>query len=480
MIGRAREIKRLKDLYNSGKAELVAIHGRRRVGKTYLVNETFRGMITFHHAGLSPIELGQMSGASPLRKQLKHFYNSLIAQGMKRSRCPDNWLDAFLMLELFLQEKDQGQRLLIFLDELPWLDTQRSGFMTAFEGFWNTWGCSRPNLMVIVCGSATSWILDHLINNHGGMYDRVTCEISLVPFTLKECEDLFKSRNVRLSRYDIVQAYMILGGIPFYLGYFEKGLSLAQNIDRMFFEGRAPLRNEFDRLFASVFSNPDQMKAIVSSLHEKNCGLTRSEISAATGISPGGTLSDALSALEESDFVIRYVPFGAGKKEEYYKLVDPFCIFFLKFVRGCDSLNDSFWQQNVTSPAVTAWRGIAFENVCFRHIGQIKRALGISGVSTKQSAWSKRAGDRDGMQIDLLIERKDQVVNMCEIKFYTQTFASSKDYHRILTHRRALLEEAFPAHMAIHSTLITTYGLAYNEYSGDFDSVITLEDLFAP
>ncbi len=479
MIGRSKEVQRLKELYDSGSAQLVAVHGRRRVGKTFLVNETFQGKFTFHHAGLSPLELDQMAGGSPLRKQLKHFYNSLLLHGMKKSRCPDNWLDAFLMLELFLQSRDDGQRMLVFLDELPWLDTQRSGFMTAFEGFWNTWGCSRKNLMVVVCGSATSWILDKLINNHGGMYNRVTYEIALEPFSLKECEEFLRSKKIRLSRYDIVQAYMAVGGIPYYLNYFEKGLSLAQNIDQLFFAFKAaPLRDEFDRLFSSVFTNPDMMKSIVICLNQKNGGYTRSEIAEQTGLTLGGSLSDALKALESSDFIIRYIPFGLSKKEEYYKLVDPFCIFYLKFVRDQDALNGSFWQQSVTSPSVAAWRGIAFENVCFRHIRQIKQALGISGVSTRQSAWSKRADDREGTQIDLLIERKDQVVNMCEIKFHTQKFASNKGYHATLVHRQALLEEALPPYMVVHSTLITTYGLAYNEYSGDFETVITMEDLF--
>ena len=478
MIGREKETGRLHDLYNSNNAELVAVYGRRRVGKTYLINETFKDKMTFHHAGLSPAELDKQNGRSPLKKQLRHFYNSLILQGMERSKIPDNWLDAFLMLELFLESKGNGERQVVFLDEIPWLDTPKSGFLTAFEGFWNTWGCNRNNLMVVVCGSATSWISDNLINNYGGLYNRVTCEIKLEPFVLRECEEFNRSKGVRMSRYDITQAYMITGGIPYYLNYYQKGLSLAQNVDSMFFVSNAVLKNEYDRLFSSIFVNSEMMKQIVDSLNKRNSGLTRSEISDMTGISKGGTLSYALKALEVSNFIIKYEPYGISKREDYYKLIDPFCIFYNKFVKGRNVLDQSFWQQNVASQSVVSWRGIAFENVCFNHIPQIKEALGISGVSTKQSLWSKRKDDTDGIQIDLIIERKDNVVNMCEMKFYADEFSTDSNYYRTIAKRRGMLEELISQHMVVHSTLVTTYGLKYNEYSGAFDNCITLDDLF--
>ena len=478
MVGRRKEVAELNRLYDSDKSQLVAVYGRRRVGKTYLIDETFKRRITFRHAGLSPIESAENAVGSPLKIQLKHFYNSLLMHGMKKSKCPENWLDAFLLLEMFLESKENGSRQLVFLDELPWLDTQKSGFITAFEGFWNTWACHRDNLMVIVCGSATSWILDKLINNHGGLYNRVTYEIKLAPFSLLECEELFRSEKIKLSRYDIVQSYMITGGMPYYLNYFQKGMSLAQNVDQLFFTGGAKLRNEYERLFGSIFNNPEMMKAIIRLLSSRNAGYTRSEISEKTGYSAGGTLTGALNALIASDFVMKYVPFGFSKREEHYKLIDPFCMFYLKFVENQDSLNDSFWQHNLASQSVISWRGFAFENVCFNHINQIKSALGINGVSTKQSAWSKRADDELGTQIDLIIERKDNIVNLCEIKFYGNEFTVNKDYHKVLINRQELLEKEISSKMIIHNTLITTYGLKYNEYSSDFDNVITLDDLF--
>ena len=477
MIGRKKESAELIELYEDGRAEFVAIYGRRRVGKTYLVDETMAGKITFRHTGLSPVE-GKTLNVSPTRAQLQAFYYSLIQHGMKKSHCPGDWLEAFFMLETLLQEKDTGTRQVVFIDELPWMDTARSGFITGLEAFWNGWACHRKNLMLIVCGSANSWILDKLINNHGGLYNRVTREIKLEPFTLLECEQLLNDKNITISRYDITQGYMILGGIPYYMNYFRKGKSLAQNIDELFFSGSAVLRQEYDRLFSSVFTNPEMMKKIVEFLNTRSAGFTRREIVDGTGISDGGMLSNALKSLIVSDFIVKYVPFGMGKRAEHYKLVDPFCIFYLRFVKDANGMNSSFWLENVNAPAIVSWRGYAFENICFQHINQIKAALGISGVSTRQSAWSKRDDDQKGTQIDLLIERKDNVINMCEAKFYSEEFSVDRDYDMILRHRCAMLYGEISKKYVVNSTLITTFGLKQNAYSGAFSNVITMDDLF--
>lgn len=474
MIGRKQEVSELNRIYNRNKAELVAIYGRRRVGKTFLVDETFEGKITFRHAGLSP-EKEDPRGL--LKLQLEHFYNSLDIQGMEKCDKPTNWLEAFLLLEKFLQTKDDGSRQVVFLDELPWLDTPKSGFIRAFEAFWNTWGCHRKNLMVIVCGSANSWIQDKLINNHGGLYNRVTYEMKLSPFNLSECEQLYKEYNVNMSRYDIVQSYMIFGGIPYYMGYINPKMSLAQNVDNLFFNRDAVLRDEYNRLFASIFTNPNVEKNIVSLLYTRNAGYTRKEIVEKLKITDGGSLSKNLNALISSDFVIKYVPFGFGKREEHYKLIDPFCIFYLHFIEGQKN-GEKFWQQNATSASISSWRGFAFENVCFNHIEQIKFALGIPAVITETSAWSKKEDDTDGVQIDLLINRNDNVINMCEIKYYSGPFKVDKEYYAKILGRQTILSEKVSSKTSIHSTLITTFGLTDNEYSSAFVNTVTLEDLF--
>ena len=477
IIGREQETEELNGLYNSGRAEFVAVYGRRRVGKTFLVDETLKGKITFRHLGLSPVdERNQRNG---LKEQLKYFYLSLLKHGMKKSKRPTSWLEAFFMLEMHLQSLDDGSRQVVFLDELPWMDTPRSGFITALEAFWNGWGCHRHNLMLVVCGSANSWMLDNLVNNQGGLYGRTTYEVKLEPFNLSECEAFFQSKGVVMSRYDVVQSHMVVGGIPYYLGYMKKGLSLAQNIDRLFFAKGAKLHDEYDRLFASVFAKPEQMKSIVQFLGTRHSGYTRQEILGKTGLKDCGDSTKLLKALVASDFIEPYIPFGKGKREKHYKLIDHFCLFYMKFVQGQKDIDPEFWMHNVTSQGVSSWRGFAFEEVCFSHINQIKKALGILGVSSTQSAWAVKGDDEtEGAQIDLLINRKDNVVNLCEMKFYNEKFTVNKAYYSKVVHRQNLLAEQIPRRAVIHNVLVTTEGLTYNEYSGVFQKVVTIDDLF--
>ena len=482
LIGRKREIDELNELYVSQSAELVALYGRRRVGKTFLVDEVFSGRITFRHSGLSPIDSKDASDTgrkSRTYDQLKHFHRSLTEQGIQGVDIPESWLDAFYMLEDYLKSKDDGSRQLVFLDEIQWLDTPKSGFMTGLEAFWNGWACHRHNIMLIVCGSSTSWILDKLINNHGGLYDRVTYQIRLMPFSLYECEQYFDAKGIVMSRYDITQAYMMVGGIPYYMNYFKRDMSLPQNIDAMFFADNAPLKDEYNRLFTTLFVNPETMESIVEALSTKNMGLTRQELLKVTGLTNNGVFSEYLKTLISGSFIIKYYSFGNSRREEYYKLVDPFCLFYLHFVREGTSGRNLSWTNISTENRVTVWRGFAFENVCFNHVRQIKSALGISGVSTIETLWSKKGNTEiTGTQIDLIIERKDNIVNMCEIKFYNDEFAVDKNYHFLIVRRNNLLREIIPKRAAVHNTLITTYGLKRNEYYDDFISVVTLDDLF--
>ena len=471
MIGREKEKEELEKLYRSEKAEFVAIYGRRRVGKTYLVDETFKDRLTFNHAGLSPVDMVNKKNGT--KEQLRQFYYSLLRYGMQKDHIPHDWMEAFFMLEMFLDGKKPEGKMVVFLDELPWLDTPRSGFITAFEGFWNNWGCRKDNLLLIVCGSANSWIINKLINNHGGLYNRVTYEINLDPFTLHECKEYFLSRNIEFSDYDIIQAYMIMGGIPYYLAYITPEDSLAQNIDNMFFSRNAKLQAEFSRLFSSVFDNPDLIMEIVRILNRRSMGFERKDVLRELGRIDNSSFTRAFDALEAGNFVLRYVPFGKKKSQSYYKLIDPFCIFYLRFIENRTSLDEDFWMQNVTAPAINSWRGYAFENVCFNHIPQIKNALGISGVQTVCSQWFDNSS-----QIDLLIERKDNIVNMCEIKFYGVEFSVDKEYYKTLNERQVNLSGHLNKRTAVRNTLITTFGLKYNTYSGVFSKTITMEDLF--
>lgn len=475
MVGRVNEQKILNKLFLSNKSEFVAVYGRRRVGKTYLVKEQFKGRFTFWHTGLSPYDRDKNK---LLQDQLKAFHNTLMSYGLKESPSPKTWMEAFYMLEKLIEGVDSEDKKVVFIDELPWLDTARSHFIPAFESFWNGWASKRDDILLIVCGSATSWIEDNLINNKGGLYGRITSKIHLRPFTLAECKEYYDASGARMSLYDVAQSYMVLGGIPYYIGMIDNELSLAQNIDSLFFARDAKLEDEFDLLFGSLFVNPEQYKSIVRVLAGRHAGYSRDEISEKTGIPNGGNLTRQLKALIASNFIEKYVPLGESAKRVYYRLGDSFCRFWLYFLEKKQTTDRNFWVNNINSPSLNSWRGHAFEELCLNHIEEIKRALGVSGVYSVEAQWALRGDDeRDGTQIDLVIERADNVVNLCEMKFYNEEFRVTKEYSKKLTHRCNILQERLPKRKVVHLTLVTTEGLANNEYQGVFQSVITLNDL---
>ncbi|MBQ3658469.1 MAG: ATP-binding protein [Bacteroidales bacterium] len=475
IIGRKKEIDELMDIYRCNESQLVAVYGRRRVGKTFLIRELFKDEFAFYHTGLSPSEL---LDTNLLNAQLEAFSSSLKRYGYNSANTLKNWMDAFDCLADLLSKADKGSRLVVFIDEMPWLDTPRSGFITAFEHFWNGWGAGQDNLMLIVCGSATSWIQDNLINSYGGLYDRVNAEISLSPFTLHETEQFLQAHEITLTRYDILQLYMAIGGIPMYLSYVQRGLSLAQIIDSLYYSRKAKLKREFDRLFNSIFRQPDNYKKVVLLLSKRQCGYSRNEISEELGIGSGNNLSMILSALEESDFIEYYKPFENNKRNMLYRLIDPFCLFYLSQVEG-RRRKENFWSDNENSQSLVVWRGRAFENACLNHIPQIKKALGIAGVASENSPWTMRGTeDHDGMQIDLIISRLDRVINLCEMKFVDSEFVVKKDYEAKLRGRLNNVKEKVNSQCNIQITLVTTYGLKYGVHSGIFQRTVVLDDLF--
>ena len=332
--------------------------------------------------------------------------------------------------------------------------------------------------MLIVCGSATSWILSNLSRNKGGLYGRLTAEIKLSPFTLNECEEYFEYAHIQMSQYDILQSYMVFGGIPYYISYFQKGLSFEQNVDKILFGNKPRLRDEFNRLFAAIFNNPEESKKVVRLLATRHVGFTREEISKATEIPLGGGLTNTLAALMESDFITRYTPYGKARSVECYKLVDNFCLFWLKYVEA-NGHEAEFASDHLTSDIMRAWHGVAFEEVCWQHIEYIKRALQIAGVKSTVSAWSVKGDDeQEGVQIDLLIFRNDHVVNLCEMKFASSPYVISKVEEMRLRHRIEMLKSTLSPKQTVHLTMITTYGVAYGKHSGIVQKEVKMEDLF--
>ena len=477
IIGRKAEQQKLYRLLEAEEAEFLVVYGRRRVGKTFLIHNFFKEQFAFYHTALSPLEL---EDKELLQAQLQNFASSLRSYGAEVKGAPKDWLSAFDMLIDLLKKRDAKEKVVVFLDEMPWLDTPKSGFVTAFEHFWNGWAAGQDNLLLVACGSATTWIVDKLLANKGGLYNRVTSEMHLAPFTLKECEDYYKERHVIMDRYDQTQCYMAIGGIPYYMSFVEPGLSLAQNLDRLFFSKGGKLTLEFNRLFGSIFSSPEQYKQVIRLLANYREGLKREDIARLLGMTSGGTLSKLLEALVVSDFITKYQYFGKSKREVYYKLTDFYSLFYIRFVEKLRKQNPEYWQNNQLSPSATAWRGLAFEDVCMTHTEQIRQALGIQGIQVDFSPWHYTPVDKNekGAQIDMVISRSDRVINLCEMKFCVADYRIDKKGDINLRDKIQILMDNMRGRRAIHPVIVTTYGLSANEYSSRIQRVITLDDLF--
>lgn len=470
MIGREEEQAVLMELAKSDHSELAVVYGRRRVGKTFLVRETFGYEFDFSHTG---VENGT------LRDELFAFWDSLRDVGHECER-PKDWWSAFGELKAYLRKRPNGKKV-VFLDELPWMDTHKSGFVKALESFWNGWASARRDIFLIVCGSAAAWMVKNVLQSRGGLFNRASRQIFLHPFTLGECERFVKSKGVEIARGDVVEAYMVFGGAAYYWGLLEKDESLAQNIDRLFFSENGDLAHEFSRLYRSVFSNPDPYIAVVAALGERKAGMTREDLVASSGkLVNNGNLSTCLDNLERSGFVRRYVPIGGKKNNALIQLTDNFTLFHFKFISENIGGDKSFWTHFRGTPAFSAWEGLAFERVCLAHIDQIRVALGISGVATKVASWRCR-GNSEGMrgaQIDLVISRADNIVNICEMKFARGQYEIDADEADRLRNRTEAFRRETGFRGGIHLTFITPYGVKRNKYWNMVQSEVTLDDLF--
>jgi hypothetical protein len=469
MIGRIAEQKELNRLYSSVESEFVAIYGRRRVGKTYLVRELFDGRFTFSHTGKSN---GGMC------EQLKHFHKSLEEYGEGRFAIPKTWEEAFDDLRRVVSASREARKV-VFIDEMPWMDTPRSGCLSALESFWNEWASARKDVLLIVCGSAAAWMVGKLFKNRGGLHNRVTARICLMPFSLGECERYMNERGIVMGRGEIAECYMVLGGIPYYWRSLQQGLSLAQNIDRMFFAENAPLKGEFDEVYKSLFRNAKSYERVVAALARKKVGMTRNEIMANVGRGIAGTLTGILETLEASGFIRNYRAFGKRKRDGIYQLIDNFTLFHFRFLGGATS-DENYWQSTALSPARAAWRGLAFERLCLQHLRQIRAALGIAGVHVEAYAWSHVADDiyPEGAQIDLLLDRSDGVINVCEMKFCSEAFLMDAKTEAALLRKLAVFSGVTSTRKAVHLTMVTSFGLLRNAHSGRIQSEVTMDDLF--
>ena len=483
IIGRNEEIFLLKSMLDSAKSEFVAVYGRRRVGKTFLIREALDYKFAFEHTGLKNTISDDSGAEKPikdlLKKQLKEFSISLRKYGWSGRKVPADWYEAFHLLEGELEKQPKGRKV-IFLDECPWMDTPRSDFLGALDHFWNGWCTMRRDIVLIICGSAASWVLNKIESDVGGLHNRITRHVYLRPFRLAECEQLMKAKGVVMNRDQILEGYMIFGGIPFYWDLLRSDLSFAQNVDALLFSPNGELSREYNFLYRSLFRKPEPYIAIVQALAEKRCGLSREEIAKVTGLASNGDLSEMLEALVQCDFVRVYGVPGKVKRDRLFQLMDNFTLFYFRFINGRSGIAGNFWSANEQKQAVRIWCGLAFERVALQHVDQIKRKLGIGGVITREYGWRFVSDEEDavGAQIDLVIERDDRVTNLCEMKYTAEPFEISDDYDRRLKTKREVYLRETGTNDAVHLTLVSAHGAKHNANWRDLQSEIVLDDLF--
>ena len=484
IIGRQEEISIFEEKLSSVSAEFIAVYGRRRVGKTYLVNQFFSQQTGtyFEQTGLSD---------GTLQEQLTIFskiLSKIFYQGAKMV-IPDNWMEALQVLTDAIENLPKNKRVTIFFDELPWLATQKSGFIKALEYYWNTKWTYRKKLILIVCGSAASWMIENIIYARGGLHNRITAKIPLQPFTLKETDFYLTSLGINLNRQQTLQIYMAIGGIPHYLNAIKKGMSASQNINTLCFQKNSLLVKEFDILFHSLYEDPESYINIIRTISHKSQGISREDLIKKSNLPNGGYLNTRLRSLEDAGFITTYLPIGHRKRGVHYRVVDEYTLFYLTWIEPMiskslgKSVSNNYWEALIKKPTWNAWSGYAFESICFKHIDIIKKSLKLDYIPTFWSNWQyqptkKTTGD-EGAQIDLVFDRDDGCITLCEIKYSEKPYLLTKDYAQALQKKEDIFNKITRNKKQIFWAIITANRLTLNEIlKGKIDQVITLDDFF--
>ena len=480
IIGREREISNLNNFISSNQSEFIAIYGRRRIGKTFLVKELFEDKFAFRATGRDNVTT---------RQQLENFNQALKRYSGIDSTASD-WNQAFALLGEYIENISEPGPKLLFLDELPWFDTRGSNFVSALEHFWNDWASYRRDIKLIVCGSAATWMLDEVIHSRGGLHNRVTHSIQLEPFSLHETELYFASRGFPYERAELLECYMAVGGVAYYLTLFDRRESVAQNIDRLCFSRGGEMVGEFENSFKSLFKKANDHIAVITALQVKGMGMSRLELIEKTGLRNNGNMTRLLNELERCDFIRSYVPFGKSKKDKLYQLIDPFTLFYFRFMHGRANYQQGYWLKLQATPAYDNWCGYAFEIVCLNHLDQIMHALGIDGIISTPCSWTYRPrkavledelADEDlrhGAQIDLLIERADRTINICEMKYSHGKYEITKSYDSLVARRMQTFRKVTKTNNALVLLYITPEGLVDNVYSRRLTRTVVTDDLF--
>ena len=470
IIGREKEIKVLETAISSPKAEFVALYGRRRVGKTFLINKLFGDLYTFKMTGV--IE-------GTLKDQFTAFADAMNDYGLEMPEKPNDWMHAFIMLKNALKPKvANGKQCIVFIDELPAMDAENSHVASAVGYFWNNWASLHDNIVFIICGSATSWMITNVIDSRGGLHDRITVEMPIHPFTLLETEKYLESRQFVWNRQMALQAYMVFGGIPYYLSLLDRNDSLVQNVDSMFFSRDTQMRREFRRLFNTLYKKPEKYIDIIKALGKSRRGMTREELAKHLKCANNGHLGKQLDDLVYCDLVRKNIvrEKAIKRKDAIYQLCDFFCMFYLTFIDRAE-VEAMYWSHHINTPEVNTWMGLTYERICLAHLEQIKHALRIDAISTLCYSWRSKEST-PAAQIDIVIERADKIVNICEVKHSQEPYELNKEeYDKIVNRRSAFVRETGLRHTP-WLTMITTEGLSRGKYSEMVQSLLTLDDLF--
>ena len=469
--GRDREVKHLRSLLRSNKSSFLGVTGRRRIGKTFLIDAVCKRNLVFSLTGIKD---------GSIEQQLRNFIDKLNAYSKKDIVAPQNWQEAFLLLKKYLTKSRSKKKQVIFIDELPWIATARSGFLQLLAHLWNDYLSKEHKYILVICGSSTSWITQKVYNDRGGLHNRVTDKINLQPFSLSESKQFLKSKGVKLTDNAIAELYMICGGIPYYLDAIKKGESPTTAIERLCFTKDGILYAEYDNLFKALYTTASDHEAIVKTLAKGRQGLTRKELLSKSKVEAGGPFTRAMKDLILSGFVEEQIPYGKKKRGATYRLIDEYSIFYHRFIASNKKLTKGLWQQLSAKQTYKIWKGYAFENLCLRQVEEIKNALGIPAIYTEISSYKQpRTKQIKGFQIDLIIDRADNTINLCECKFYDSNFTISKSFADILRKRKAAFIEATGTKKIVYTTLITNYPIVENMYSKEVvDSLVTLKELF--
>lgn len=474
LIGRKKEQDRLRKALEEEESQLIAVYGRRRVGKTYLIEKTLAKEIVFDLTGIK--------GAS-IRTQLSNFKAQVVKRSKKfqKSPTPKNWFEAFQLLQEYIESKGKNKKV-IYIDEFPWFCGQRSEFLPVFEHFWNNFCAKRDDLVVVVCGSAAAFMVNEVIYNQDGLHGRISTDIRLMPFNLYETKAYLQYKKIDWDHYDILQCYMILGGIPHYLNQLDRRYTLPQNIDKLCFEKGGQLTNEFDQVLLSLFRNSSLHKNIIVELSQKKIGLSRKALNLNLAKGNNQAFTKAIKELEESGFIVEQPSFDQKETKSLFRLNDEFCFFYLKYIAPNKGQGAGTWLHLYNSKSFNAWSGFAFEMLCMKHTSQIKMALGIPKVRTTTHSWvsreAQKSAQKSGAQIDMLLKRQDRRIDLIEIKFYNKPYAITKSYRDRMMNKRDIFEEEAKPDEALALVMITTHGLTKNTYSNILTDYFTMDILF--